>query len=736
MADAVTAPKAWTRPKAPWVALGLAIAVLGAALGYIQHDEHQAVAARTRNALEYQASVLNENLARRLEKTSNALDVLRDEWRALRARPDGPALLDQRLKAMVASMTGVRSLAVMDAEGRVIASSRDQLVGLDFRNSERFETVRRGADPETLYISSPFVTPLDVLAISAGKMVADARGNFDGYVLAILDPAYFTLLIRSALFAPGVTAAIIHADGKLFLRVPDPERLTGMNLGEYPTSLFARFAASGEQQLFLEGVSGMTGTAMLAVLGWVQPAPIKVDKRLVVAISVDRSEMYAQWWHETLVRAGAFGCASLLSALGLLVYQRRQRSFMTQKVAHEAERQVVREKLLESTLSLQLAVEAGRLGVWEWRIDEQRMIWSDLCLSYFGFAPCVEMTLEKWAAVLHPADLERVEAAVARSLATVSDYDEEYRVVWPQDGTVHWLHVVGRPQRSAEGVVTRMEGVVQDISARKEAEARLLERNHQVELLNVQLEKRAMDAEAAARAKEAFIRAISHELRTPLNHITSGAEILLRGPLDEKQGRWLQRIRSASQDLLRMVNEVIDIAYMADGTLKLEAVDFDLPAVLNEARLMLASRAEARGLKLDVDVQAGLPARLNGDPVRIAQALYNLLDNAIKFTPAGSITLSAHLVSQGGNRVVVCFEVRDTGIGIDEDALSSLLRDDHLFNQLDSAVNRKYGGLGLGLSNVRELARRMGGTVGAKSMPGAGSTFWFTARLALPQAAA
>ena len=251
-------------------------------------------------------------------------------------------------------------------------------------------------------------------------------------------------------------------------------------------------------------------------------------------------------------------------------------------------------------------------------------------------------------------------------------------------------------------------------------------------MLNTQLERRAFDAETASRAKAAFMRAISHELRTPLNHIMAGANILLRGPHDEKQGKWLNAIQAASQELQRMISEVLDITYLAEGRLKLDEVKFAPRVLLDEVRLMVGDRVERKAITLATRMAGDVPSVLQGDQVRLEQALYNLVDNAIKFMEAGQVDVGITLLEREGLRVLLRFEVADTGIGIDPEALPALLSDAQLFEQLDSTAARRFGGLGIGLAHVRELARLMGGQLGAESVPGQGSRFWFTARLRVP----
>ena len=465
----------WTRPVAPWVGLLLALLTVGGALAYIQYDDYRAADRRAVKVLKYQASVVDENLTKSLQTASNALDRIREDWYHMYRQPDGRGALNARLEAMATSMVGVRTFAVVDGNGEVLASNRAELLGRNFRDSDRYRTIRDGASMETLYVSAPFVTPLGKYAISAGKMLADEHGRFAGYVLAILDTEYFSLLMRSSLFSENMNATLVHGDGTVILRLPDREALSGQNLSRSPDSLFSRFMRMNSEHAVLEGVSNVTGQDLLTVLNKIWPESTKADKPLVFAVSINRDAVYERWRGDTLTRGLAFAIVALLAVLGLALYQRRQRAFESLRGMREAERQQAQEALLRAAESTQLALDSARLGVWHWLATEHCVLWSDMCYAYFGVPVGTEVTLEAWANWLHPDDRDRITGAVRRCIEARSDYEEDYRVIWP-DGSEHWLHAVGRPYFSEQGEFVRMEGIIQDVSSRKEAEARLTER--------------------------------------------------------------------------------------------------------------------------------------------------------------------------------------------------------------------------------------------------------------------
>ncbi|MEP6504441.1 MAG: PAS domain-containing protein, partial [Betaproteobacteria bacterium] len=278
------------------------------------------------------------------------------------------------------------------------------------------------------------------------------------------------------------------------------------------------------------------------------------------------------------------------------------------------------------------------------------------------------------------------------------------------------------PARGDDGAVHGVYMMAFDISALKRAEE-LLTR------VNVELARSRDEAETANRAKSAFVANMSHEIRTPLNGILGLAWLLARDPRDAVQRERLGKIGDAGQHLLQIINDILDLSKIEAGKLTLEETDFSLDTLLSTACDMVGERARAKGLELVVDTDH-VPRRLRGDPTRLSQMILNLLSNAVKFTERGWVRLKGDLLDERDGRVLVRFEVRDTGEGIPLERQSELF---NAFEQGDNTTTRRFGGTGLGLSLTRNLAAAMNGTVGLASAPGAGSTFWFTAWLAHAQ---
>lgn len=285
------------------------------------------------------------------------------------------------------------------------------------------------------------------------------------------------------------------------------------------------------------------------------------------------------------------------------------------------------------------------------------------------------------------------------------------------------------PLRSVDGVVTHYVSVSEDITERKKQAAELDDYRNRLETLvdvrTSELSEARERAEQASQAKSAFLANMSHEIRTPMNAILGLTHLMQGSVTDPEQQARLGKIDTAASHLLSVINDILDISRIEAGKFSLEQTDFHLDAIFDHISSMLRAQADVKGVQIRVEKNA-VPIWLRGDPTRLRQALLNLAVNAVKFTEQGTIDLRSKKLHEDDDGVLVRFEVRDTGIGIDPDKLDTLFGE---FEQADMSTTRLYGGTGLGLAITRRLAGLMGGEAGAQSNPGKGSTFWFTCLL-------
>jgi PAS domain S-box-containing protein len=287
------------------------------------------------------------------------------------------------------------------------------------------------------------------------------------------------------------------------------------------------------------------------------------------------------------------------------------------------------------------------------------------------------------------------------------------------DGTWRWLLMTTLPRRAGDGRLLGWIGTGVDLTDRHEA---------------LEETQRARDAALdAARTKAVFLATMSHELRTPMNGILGMTRLALESPMSDEAREHVETVRSSAEALLTVINDVLDFSKIEAGKLTLETLPFGLRRLVDDTLRSFAPTCREKGLTLGGDVDADVPDGLAGDPDRLRQVLVNLVGNAVKFTPEGAVRVTITRVATDDAGVVLRFAVADTGIGIAADQIDRVFA---AFTQADDTTTRRFGGTGLGLAITRQLVGLMGGEVGVESTPGRGSTFHFTVRFGLADAAA
>jgi PAS domain S-box-containing protein len=389
----------------------------------------------------------------------------------------------------------------------------------------------------------------------------------------------------------------------------------------------------------------------------------------------------------------------------------------------EAERKAFEADALRgSEERLRLALETGWLGSWELAPDTLALECSAICKVHFGLAPDAPTDSAQLLQALHPEDRERVRGEIRKLSRAGGSTDIEFRTVWP-DGSTHWVLARGRMIESGPRRATRLIGVTLDVTSRKLHEQELSAAKEAAEAS-------ARQAEAASKAKDHFLAVLSHELRTPLTPILATAcELSVDATLPEHARETLTMIRRNIELETKLVDDLLDLTRISRGKLAVNVRPTELRETLRSVLRMVEGELHGKGIRLRVDYAATRTV-VAADPARLQQVLWNLLKNAVKFTPDGgqvSVVVADALHDQ------VRLEVTDTGIGIAPELLPRVF---DAFEQGENAVTRQFGGLGLGLAITKALVTLHGGVISAHSEgKGHGAKFVVEWPLAAQQAA-
>jgi len=385
------------------------------------------------------------------------------------------------------------------------------------------------------------------------------------------------------------------------------------------------------------------------------------------------------------------------------------------------ERKRAEEDLKRMNERFVLATHAGQVGVWDWDIPDNKLVWDDSMYRLYGIQKGnFDEAYEAWARTIHPQDRAHTEGEIQAALRGEREYAPEFRIVRP-DGTTRYLKADSRTFRDEQGRPLRMIGTNIDISELKRAEEEL-------RTLNAGLEERVLErtrelqqakeaAEAANRAKSIFLANMSHELRTPLNAIIGFSDILQRDPaISGSRQETLGIIRKSGDHLLGLINDVLDIAKIESGRIELERKPFDLGAMVLDVTDLLSVRAETKGISLQLNHSSEFPRYIVGDETKLRQILINLISNAIKATEQGGVTV--RLGVKHNHTTHLFMEVEDTGCGIAPEDRDKLFQP---FVQIGPQAGQK--GTGLGLAITRQFVELMGGSISVTSSVGQGSVF-------------
>ncbi len=341
-----------------WLMLGILLLVFGGLLAYSLAQEHQRIEAKERERLANHAQILEKNLAPQIFSAKRAIEGILADLPLWRKEKDGLKRANQRLNVISDTLTGIRTLLIIDAEGKVIACNREEVIGLNVAQREYFQTPFKNPNPNTLYVSPPFKTVLGNFLISLTRIVTGPNGEFAGVVNASVEPEYFKALLDSVRYTPDTLTFIAHGDGQLFMTMPEHHDLAGKNLAK-PGTFFSRHRDSGLSSNVFTGLAYVSGEPRMIALRTLQPVAMAMDKPLVLAVARDLPAIFAVWRRDAYVQGGLFGGMALATTFGLWFYQRRQRAYDCLAARHAIEQKA----MLDNELLLRNIIHALDEGV-------------------------------------------------------------------------------------------------------------------------------------------------------------------------------------------------------------------------------------------------------------------------------------------------------------------------------------------------------------------------------------
>ena len=373
------------------------------------------------------------------------------------------------------------------------------------------------------------------------------------------------------------------------------------------------------------------------------------------------------------------------------------------------ERKQAEEALKQITTRLELATRAGGVGVWDFDVVNNQLLWDNQMFALYGVdEKDFDGAYETWQAGLHFEDKVQGDAEIQMALKGEKEFDTEFRVVWP-DGSVRNIRALAFVLRDEAGKPLRMIGTNWDITQQKNTETALI--------------KAKYDADVANKSKSEFLANMSHEIRTPLNGIIGFTDLLIKTPLTKIQKQYTENVNTSGHSLLSIINDILDFSKIEAGKMELDFIKTDIIELTEHASDIIKYHASQKGLELLLNIQPNMPRFAFADPTRLKQILVNLLSNAVKFTQAGEVELKVTFFELDETKGRFKFSIRDTGIGLNIEQQLKLFK---AFTQADSSTTRKFGGTGLGLAISNMLAEKMGSKIEILSETDSGSTFFFT----------
>lgn len=712
-----------------WLILGMTLLLLGIAMGYFLARQHGFIETRERERLSDLAKVIDANLEHQLDATNRALEGIRFTLRYWPTNRHEKSRIYQLLRAMSDAMPGVHTINILNAAGSIVASNRDELVGRKFTEREYFKAPGQHPDPATLYISPPFKTVLGAFDMDLMRVVTGPNGEFAGIVTATLDPEYFTVLLKSVLYATDMRASVIHGDGRVFLIVPDRNDIEAMNLARRD-SFYTRHMESKVTASLFTGPDA-AGDARIIAVRTVKSSRFIADKPLIVTVSRDLTAIFAAWRRDVFVQGLLFGFLAVASVVGLYIYQRREQKFSRMETGYVARLQESEEKhrslFDHSQDAILLTAQDGSI------LDANQaaceMIGRSLDeLKNVGRDALVDVTDPHVHAVLNEAaGTDRGSAEITMLRANGEKFPVEITsAIFTDSNGLQITSMIIRDitrRRLAEAVLRKvhddLELRVQERTAElQQAYGQLEMETREREQVELQL-RRTQKLEALG----TLAGGIAHDFNNVLAGIMGFTEMVLEDT--DPASRQHRRLELALKGAYRgrdLVKGILAFSRQGEQDRKPLALARIAKEALNMLRPVLPSTIEIVWKNPAGDDQ------ILADPAQMHQVLTNLCTNAAHaMREKGGVLeigISGAVVAEGSPPPVpemtpgdyVVLEVSDTGCGMEPETLERIF--DPFFT-----TKREGEGTGLGLSVSYGIVKGHDGYVTVESEPGKGSTF-------------
>jgi PAS domain S-box-containing protein len=621
-----------------------------------------------------------EHIIRSLKSVDQTMHYLRSAYARNPAEFDiakrlvSSTLLDDDMTAQI---------FIADAHGIVVASSNGpESLGVDISDRPYFKAHAVSVKDE-MSIGMPLIgRGRGTLAIPVSRRITAPDGSFAGVIVAALDPKYLSRFYQSIDLGSDGVVVLVGTDGVVRARASHSDDSSiGHSLIGTPL-----FRAYSEHKVGnFRSIGLVDGVIRLMGYREVQGFP------LLVEVGFSEADVLAPY---EKTRSTYLILAGILSVLGLIV---------AVLVGWRQERlQRTRDQLAASEHKYRSVVDSLNEVVFQ---ADTEMRWTFLNPAWTEIADfTIEESVGRSLVVfVEPRDRSLAREWALRLLSGAADDGRQDIRFIAKDGTFRWLEVHGRTRRDAAGKIIGLSGTLNDVTKRRLAEEALRAARD--------------DAKRATRAKSEFLATMSHEIRSPMHGVLGIIDLLRDTPLAGEQKQMVDLVHESASSLLGILNDILDFSKMEAGAIKIAPEPVALRTLLTAVREAMSLTASAKGLLLELDIDPAIPDYVEADPLRLRQILVNLLGNAIKFTPQGSVRLMVtHEIPEGVPTLV--FAVIDTGIGMQPETIDRLFKP---FAQADASTTRDYGGTGLGLSISLRLARLMDGDLRASSKPGIGS---------------